>query len=740
MNKNRLMQYVSVFDLVAISAWALFSMWHSEFVPFLVPVIILRLAISFTLSRRQKNTAWLISVFTVLLVLLLGLQSTISNDVILRPLGKMYDCWVSLFQGHSTMLEGAYHYLGNHGDNVPFPGGGWIVWVLWWMSWIVLEPIAVYVVLFVRKSLVSTKWPWKKVFLFILYFVIFLSFLSGYKYLRLDRKLDTSYLWWLFFLLLPFVLRVRRQDIPMDVFRYGVVTVVFAIAFSAGFVMDSAFSLVAILFSTVLFYYFVCIKWSKSSLPYSSVLSLVYPIVVSGFLFWTAQYTEGEYCVLLLIASTVCMSYGALKHYKRTHNTAVTILVFLVCSFILPSISIGYNRYNGIETKRWFNFRSYHYSSRGLLYVLDDGAMGLRDRFGLVVPCEYEWIVPIGNKQKPFVKFQDDIAWGIYDLERQEVIVQPEYKDIFEYDHNVWRLISEDGEHDKYFIGPKFYYRHDADNWRISDYPTEYEPSTNLSLRYDNDVPHAKDLGRLLYKMVKSHSLKNDSVSYADFYWDWGLCISSEIDSLNLYAVLFENPDSSCYDMAMNAIAEYIHESRSGNQPEMNCWSYVMAVMENYRMIHTNQVLVDCLPDLNMRREYTLYNEYMVALEEWESRLDAAFGMDYSSKPMDVNSTAKYRFNKRRQSLEDFLNVLSHKKQIKCKGKVCNQLVQRHFDDMAKPYRNTDLGEYYVDNIRCSFNNWIDFRNEIAAKMPRNLSVAYRNQTENLKRELIYGD
>lgn len=741
MNKNRLLQYVSVFDLVAISVWALFTLWHLGIASFLMPVmILLRLAISFALSRRQKNTAWLIAVFTVVFILLLGFQPTSPNEALLRPLGKMYDCLVSLFQGHSTMLEGAYHYWGNHGDNVPFPGIGWIMWGLLWLSWVVLEPIAVYIVLLIRKGLVSTKWPWKKVFLSTLYFVAFLLFLIGYKYLHLDRKLDTPYLWWLFFLFLPFVLRIRKKNIPMDVFRYGVVTVVFAIAFSAGFVMNSVFSLVAIFASTPLFYYFVGIRWSKPYLSDKSALCLVYPIVISGFLFWTAQYTARGFCVLLLSASAACMGYVAIRHYRRTHSVTVSILVFLVCSFVLPSISIGYNRYNGIETKRWFNCRTYHYSSRGLLYVLKDGAMGIRDRFGLVMPCEYEWVMPMGNKLKPFVKFQDGFAWGIYDLERQEIVVQPAYRDIFEYDHNVWRLVPEEGENDKYFIGSKFYYRFDMDNWRISDNPEGYELSAGLCLRYDRDVPHSDDLGKLLYTMIATLSTKNDNASYADLYWDWGLRISSEIDSLNLYAGLFESSDSSRYDMAMDAIVEYIHESSGGNQPEMNCWSYVTAVMENYRMIHANQALADSLPDLDMRREYTLYNEYMVALEEWESRIDAAFGEDYSSKPMDVNATAKYRFKKRRQSLEEFMNVLSHKQQISCKGKISDRLVQRHFDDMAKPYRNTDLGEYYVDNIRYSFRNWMDFRNEIAYKMPRNLATAYRNQTENLKRELVYGD
>ena len=111
MNKNRLQQYLSGFDLVAISAWALFTLWHLKFASFLMPVmILLRLAISFALSHRQKNTAWLIAVFTVLFFLLLGLQPTNPNETLLRPLSKMYDCLVNLFQGHSTMLEGAFHY------------------------------------------------------------------------------------------------------------------------------------------------------------------------------------------------------------------------------------------------------------------------------------------------------------------------------------------------------------------------------------------------------------------------------------------------------------------------------------------------------------------------------------------------------------------------------------------------------------------------------------------------------
>lgn len=130
----------------------------------------------------------------------------------------------------------------------------------------------------------------------------------------------------------------------------------------------------------------------------------------------------------------------------------------------------------------------------------------------------------------------------------------------------------------------------------------------------------------------------------------------------------------------------------------------------------------------------------MVAMEEWESLFDATLSENYSSKPMDINATAEYRFKKRRQSLEEFLNVLNYKRQISCKNRVSDQLIQHYFDDMAKPFRNADSCEYYVDNIRRSFWDWIDFRNEIAAKMPSPLSTAYRNQTENLKYELVYGD
>ena len=203
----------------------------------------------------------------------------------------------------------------------------------------------------------------------------------------------------------------------------------------------------------VSFYCFASVK-----AEFKKMFGCRYVIAVSGFVFWIAQYATNGLRVFLLVASAICVGYVAYRLYHHTRRAAVSLSVFFVCAFILPSVSIGYNQYNAIGAKRWLNYDGYYYSSRGLLYVLEDGLMGIRDRYGIIMPCAHEWVKPLGDKMKPYVKFQDGWEWGVYDLERQEVVVKPEYKDIFQYDNNVWRLVSEDGN-DKFFVAPRYYYR-----------------------------------------------------------------------------------------------------------------------------------------------------------------------------------------------------------------------------------------------------------------------------------------
>lgn len=460
MNGNRLLRFVSIFDLCLISVWALFFYWSTNLTLVLILVLGLRFAASFTLAHRQKHAVWPIAAFTALFLLLSGVDSMTLNEYVLMPLAKMYDCVVFLFQGHSTIQEGAYHYIGHNGIAFPHPGQGWMVWTALWLAWIVLEPVVAYVVLLVKRCLVADKWPWKKVVYLCVFFVVFGMLMLAFDQLNYAIRPHRHDVIWLLLLLAPLVLRVRKEHVPTDVCRYGIMAGIFAVTLMVGFDMARELGLVAVLFSTCAFAYFVGVKWEGASCDGSSCHIRFYPIVAGGFLFWLAQYGAGVIRIVLLVASAACMAYSAWVYYRQTHRPVKSVLMFLTCAFVLPSLSVGYNQYSNINAKRWYNFGYYDYSSQGLLCVLKDGQVGIRDRYGMVVPCDYDKVEPFGNPAKPFVWVQKNEKWGLYDLECQELTVPAEYETVFEDADDAWTLVQEgEGVRYRYSWSPYRYNR-----------------------------------------------------------------------------------------------------------------------------------------------------------------------------------------------------------------------------------------------------------------------------------------
>ena len=237
MNNNGLLRYAQSLDLLIISVWAVFVFCSTDNMALFIPVVLLRIAASFTLSHRQKNAEGLIVLFSALCCMM-GLTG--AADVygcVFRPFARMYDCATFLVQGHSTLLEGAYQYLGSHGGRVPEPGYGWIVWPAVWLAWVVLEPIAVFLVLAVRRKLVPVRWQWGRIFKACLIYAVFVLVAAWYDDLHLGMQPDVKYFVFLFLLLLPAVMRVKMADIPADVLYYCLLAGIFAVALAAGAVL-----------------------------------------------------------------------------------------------------------------------------------------------------------------------------------------------------------------------------------------------------------------------------------------------------------------------------------------------------------------------------------------------------------------------------------------------------------------------------------------------------------------------
>ena len=718
------------FDLVAVSLWALFVIWNPEGgLPLMLPFIVLRLAINFSLQLHRRKSAILIGAFALAALSALTMNAWELDDWILNPFAKMYDSIIMLFTGQSTLLTGAYHFLGHHGDAVPDPGYGWRIFTAIWIAWLVGEPIAVYCCLMLKKRLTPSKWSWKKTGAAIALYAFFTSSIFIIAELYFPYSNAVGKLWLISLLLIPLIARINRSDLSTYAIRYLQFAALFGVAFFAGFSMDVWFSLFAMWAAVCGFFYLVSRR--RDFRPY-------YVLSIAVAFFWGAQFLYGIPRIMMILSSSGMFAMAGYVHYSMTKRSKTeSVSLAIVCGIILPSISLGYNQYVCIGTGRIANYDDYHYSYRGLLIVGNDDDYGIRDRFGYIMPCEYSHIESLGDRSKPFVKFKRGNACGVYDLERQETVLSPDstyirYTDITPFGKHAWRLVNEEGEgygYDKFFVVSSYYSHHrPKDSYSYSEYPYMTKLGDYL-LKCDYRISNAEDLDCLLADMMQSVSQKEDSVPEADFYWEWTADLTLKIDRLHEQRNMFSDIDD-LYDNAMEAIEQYIEPSFfTCSQCELNNGSYVQAIAGRYRMTRKNRELADSVPYADMRKEYTLFCEYLDAYEDLQNKLDAP-NRGYSDKPRQTNVAALNRYNKRRSALENMLSVIAGDTVIPPHPKVSLHTINGYFSSLAA---DDDETRGMALALKDKFFEWMRCREEIAAEMPADLAVSYRNQTEHLK-------
>lgn len=90
--------------------------------------------------------------------------------------------------------------------------------------------------------------------------------------------------------------------------------------------------------------------------------------------------------------------------------------------------------------------------------VDDDEHWGLRDRYGIILPLEYDRIELL-TTSKPYCKVCKEGRWMIYDIERHELVSVESFEEIIPCNKYTYCLKSDNG--DKYLIMPPNYHRYD---------------------------------------------------------------------------------------------------------------------------------------------------------------------------------------------------------------------------------------------------------------------------------------
>ena len=195
------------------------------------------------------------------------------------------------------------------------------------------------------------------------------------------------------------------------------------IALLSGIHMQQGISYYAVLILPAVAYYFVNAYIGRKAHWMEYVL-----IVLAMLIFNKAQYRFGNERVFRLVLSPAIILSVCVWMLAKSRKISAAVFSFVMVAFVLPISSIGYNIYTVLDGARASNYidMDTHY---GVMYVRnsfeENGQtrirFGMRDRYGLILPCFYRSIYssnPIRNQ----VTCRTDDGSVVYDISLKRIV------------------------------------------------------------------------------------------------------------------------------------------------------------------------------------------------------------------------------------------------------------------------------------------------------------------------------
>lgn len=321
--------------------------------------------------------------------------------------------------------------------------------------WMLAIPIGVYVCRLCKKQLQpSSLNVWKAFALCAYIFAIALS--AAFLFSRYFKITLAAVLLAMMLLLIPAIF--YRGNIKGLFNRKEIFCLLTFVIFALGYMCGITMNLISAMMLCLLpLAFFALVNWYvRRAITYKEIML----IVGASVLFWTAQYTVNMLRLLILFVSLAMMALPFIRFALDTNKHWKSAGVYVLTALVLPVICLGYNPYSVLEARREWRFDEYRYAQNGLLCVsVRDGLyVGLRDRYGIILPPEYEYI-EILESSKPYCKVRKNRMWQIYDIERHELVSDEWFEDVIPCGKHLYRLESGDGE--KYLEIPFYYDRYE---------------------------------------------------------------------------------------------------------------------------------------------------------------------------------------------------------------------------------------------------------------------------------------
>ena len=311
--------------------------------------------------------------------------------------------------------------------------------------WLILLPFGIYIYRCFRKEIVPSSFGvWKRIGLY--------AFLIGTFLVETFVVTDFRYVHIAILMFIPVIFNGGKLEglIAQGEKAFLIFLLLVQVACICALDYSRASVIVVITFPAA-FYTIACKIMSKDIL-YNDVLM----IISASILFIFGQYEINMCRLVLLLFSLALTAIVMMRFAISTRKFWTSAAVYVMVAIILPILSIGYNPYSVLEAGRVMHYDDYEYSPNGLMLVKGKDGYGIRDRYGLILPAEYDWIEHL-IPSKPYCKVKKDGRWLIYDIVRQELLSEEQFTDVVPCGELAYKLQSPSG--DRYLLIPYRYSR-----------------------------------------------------------------------------------------------------------------------------------------------------------------------------------------------------------------------------------------------------------------------------------------
>ena len=405
---------------------------------------LLRIWLSFLIYRRSRMALAPIVMLTVLTVGVLSGRALSGNALFIDPLLLLLRI-VPTFFGDSVITA-------DNIQEITWTMSEYVVKVgIAFSVWLILIPLGVYVGRCFSKNEQGSFSLGKRagLYAYIVAVIIVISLIvTVFRY-----SFVSVFMLSIFLMLIPVIFNKGKLDelLTEREQMFIMALVMSGVAYTCGVGYDDASTIAAILLSA-LFYVLVC-RIIAHKVEYKDVLH----VLSASFLFVCSQYAISMYRVILLLLSQGFMSVAMIRLTRSSGRYWTSAAVYVVIAVVLPVFSLGYNPCSVMEAGKVSHYDSYEYAPNGLMMVSGREGIGIRDRYGLILPPEYEAVEHLISS-KPYCKVMKDGEWMIYDIVRQMLLTEERFADVIPCGEYTYKLTS--ASCDKYLIIPRRYSRY----------------------------------------------------------------------------------------------------------------------------------------------------------------------------------------------------------------------------------------------------------------------------------------